>query len=89
VREFTKIHINRGKSSKLRPGDILGALTQQLGLSRDDVGGIFIFDHFTHIEISRPNVQGTLKRLSACKIKNMSVKASEASVLSAPRSRGL
>jgi ATP-independent RNA helicase DbpA len=85
--EFAKIHINRGKSSKLRPGDILGALTQQLGLGREDVGGIFIFDHFSHIEVARPKAQSVLNRLSGCKIKNMNVKASEAEVLSAPRSR--
>jgi len=85
--EFVKIHINRGKSNKLRPADILGALTKDLGLDKTDVGGIFIFDHFTHVEISRPVANTTLHKLSGRKIKNLIVKASTASALSAPRER--
>lgn len=88
VQEFVKIHVNRGKSSKLRPGDFLGALTQDLGLRKDDVGGIFIFDHFTHVEIVRQKASGVLSQLSGRKIKNLLVKATTAGALSAPRSRG-
>ncbi|NBW82249.1 DEAD/DEAH box helicase [bacterium] len=88
VPEFLKIHINRGKSSKLRPGDILGALTQSVGLQKEDVGGIFIFDHFTHVEVARQHAGGVLKKLSAIKIKNLMVKATTAGELSAPRGRG-
>ncbi|MFZ9521150.1 MAG: DEAD/DEAH box helicase [Silvanigrellaceae bacterium] len=88
VQQFVKIHINRGKSSKLRPGDILGALTQGVGLKKEDVGGIFIFDHFTHVEISGQQAGGALKKFSTAKIKNLTVKATFAGELSAPRGRG-
>lgn len=87
AQNFMKIHINRGKSSKLRPGDLLGALTKELGLVRDDVGGIFIFDHFTHVEIAQPKARTVLAQLSGRRIKNMVVKATEANVLVAPRGR--
>jgi superfamily II DNA/RNA helicase len=83
--DFVKIHLNKGKSSKLRPGDILGALTKDMGLQRNDVGGIFIFDHFTHVEISRPHVDGLLKKLACRKIKNLAVKATTAGALSNKR----
>lgn len=85
VAEFIKIHINRGKSSKLRPGDFLGALTKDLGLAKQEVGGIFIFDHFTHVEILRPRAAAVLKSLSGRKIKNLVVKASSAATLSNKR----
>jgi ATP-independent RNA helicase DbpA len=85
VADFVKVHINRGKSSKLRPGDFLGALTKDLGLGREDVGGIFIFDHFTHVEISRSQLGCVLNKLSGRKIKNLAVKAAEASTLSNKR----
>lgn len=88
AQEFVKIHVNRGKSSKLRPGDFLGALTQDLGLKKEDVGGIFIFDHFTHVEISKPLAGSVLHKLGGRKIKNMLVKATVAGELSAPRARG-
>ena len=82
---FQKIHLNRGKSSKIRPGDILGALTKDLGLTRDDVGGIFIFDHFTHVEIAQVHAKRVMSVLSNRKIKNMAIKATEAQALAAPR----
>lgn len=88
ARTFIKVHVNRGKSSKLRPGDFLGALTKDLGLSRDDVGGIFIFDHFTHVEIAHSQVRTVLTRLSGRKIKNLQVKVTEANTLVAPRKVG-
>lgn len=88
VQDFVKLHFNRGKSSKLRPGDFLGALTKDMGLRRDDVGGIFIFDHFTHIEISRQQADGVLRRISDRRIKNLVVKATNANELSSPRQRG-
>lgn len=87
ARSFVKIHVNRGKSSKLRPGDFLGALTKDLGMTRDDVGGIFIFDHFTHIEVSRNLASSVMTKLMGRKIKNLPVKVTEAQVLAAPRGR--
>jgi superfamily II DNA/RNA helicase len=87
AKDYVKIHINRGKSSKLRPGDFLGALTQDLGLTRHDVGAIYIFDHFTHVEITQPQAGSVLKRLTGRKIKNLVVKATPASALTAPRAR--
>lgn len=84
---YVKIHINRGKANKIRPGDVLGALTQQCGLVRADVGGIFIFDHFLHVEISAHKASETLKRLSGQRMKNLAVKATLAEVLAPARSR--
>ena len=84
---FGKIHINKGKSSKIRPGDILGALTKEIGLNRTQVGGIFIFDHFSHVEVEATLIKSTMTKLAQKKIKNLSVKVSEAETLSAARGR--
>ncbi len=85
---FVKIHINKGKSSKIRPGDILGTLVKEMGMHRDDVGNIFIFDHFSHVEVNVEKAVEVINRLSASKIKNMAVKASEARELASARPRG-
>jgi ATP-dependent RNA helicase DbpA len=52
VCNFARIHLNSGKAGNLRPGDILGSLTKELGFKQEDVGKIFIFDHFSHVEIN-------------------------------------
>jgi ATP-independent RNA helicase DbpA len=85
--DFVKIHLNRGKSSKIRPGDVLGALTQQCGLTRTEVGGIFIFDHFSHVEVVATKSISTLSRLSGQRMKNLPVRATLAETLSPARSR--
>ncbi len=74
--EFIKIHLNKGKKNKIRPGDILGAFIQELKLTKEDIGGIFIFDNFTHVEI---NVSKKMLVLNGIlKIKNLAVKATSA-----------
>lgn len=77
-KQFRKLHFNRGKSHKIRPGDIVGTLTQGIGLSKEDVGSIFIFDHFTHVEVNEDLVKDVMRGLEKTKIKNMTVKATEA-----------
>lgn len=75
--QFVKLHLNRGKSDKVRPGDILGTLTQALGLHKDEVGSIFIFDHFSHVEVAQSKLELVKAGLAKTKIKNLNVKASE------------
>jgi ATP-independent RNA helicase DbpA len=77
---FRTLHLNRGKSDKVRAGDVVGALTQQVGLAKEDIGGIFIFDHFTHVEVSTKQVSAVLSTLPKSRVKNLTVKVSEANV---------
>ena len=75
---FRKIHISRGKSDKVRPGDVLGVLTKQLNLAKEEVGGIYIFDHFTHVEVSADRMHEVIKSLNGIRVKNLTVKVTEA-----------
>jgi ATP-independent RNA helicase DbpA len=46
--------ISGGRKEKLRPGDILGALTGEAGgLSGDDIGKIEIHEHFAYVAVSK------------------------------------
>lgn len=73
---FTKFYINKGKNDKMRPGDIVGAFIKELLFEKEDIGNIFIFDNFTHIEINE-NKKEKVKNL-CFKIKNLKVKIVEA-----------
>ena len=46
-----KLHINAGKKTKMRPGDVVGAICNLEGLSADDIGIINIMDVSTFVEI--------------------------------------
>ncbi|MES2536135.1 MAG: ATP-dependent RNA helicase DbpA [Pseudomonadota bacterium] len=42
-----------GKKDKLRPGDLLGALTGDAGLSKEQVGKINVFEFMTYVALDR------------------------------------
>lgn len=58
-----------GKRDKLRPGDILGALTGDAGLTRDQVGKINVGMVVTHVALDRRVAQAATNRLRDAGIK--------------------
>ncbi|WP_208537854.1 DbpA RNA binding domain-containing protein, partial [Pseudomonas aeruginosa] len=63
-----------GRKDKVRPGDLLGALTGDAGLPGSAVGKIAIFDFQAFVAIERGLAHQALKRLSEGKIKGRSFK---------------
>ncbi len=63
------LRIDGGKTDKLRPGDILGALTGEAGLSGASIGKIAIFPTRSYVAIARQHADKALKRLEAGRIK--------------------
>ena len=66
--------INGGRKEKLRPGDILGALTGEAGIPGGQVGKIAIFDFQAFVAVERGIAKQALKRLSEGKIKGRTYK---------------
>jgi len=67
--------INGGRKDKVRPGDILGALTSGSGIAGDQVGKIDIFDRQAYVAIERSMVDKALQQLSTGKMKGRYFKA--------------
>ena len=63
-----------GKKDKLRPGDLLGALTGDVGLAKDQVGKINVFEFMTYVALDRRIADMAFARLSAGNIKGRSFK---------------
>jgi ATP-independent RNA helicase DbpA len=61
--------IDGGRKEKVRPGDILGALTADAAVPGDKVGKIDIFDHVAYVAIDRSVRKKALRLLSEGKIK--------------------
>jgi ATP-independent RNA helicase DbpA len=68
------LRIDGGKKQKLRPGDILGALTGEHGIKGKQVGQINIFDNAAYVAVSRDAVKAALKKLGEGKLKGRSFK---------------
>jgi ATP-independent RNA helicase DbpA len=69
---MTTLRIDGGRGDKLRPGDILGALTGDAGLPGDAVGKIDVFATRAYVAIARELADKALGRLRAGKIKGRS-----------------
>jgi len=64
------LRISGGRKDKLRPADILGALTGEAGgLAGDDVGKIEIHDRFAFVAVKRSVTDKALASLRAGRIK--------------------
>jgi ATP-dependent RNA helicase DeaD len=68
-RDITKIRINAGKKTKMRPGDILGAITSIPGVSAADTGIIDIQDTCSYVEILGGKGELVMEALLHTKIK--------------------
>lgn len=66
--------IHAGKKNKMRPGDILGALTGEGGLAGSDVGKIDIFDFYSYVAIRRQHSASVLQKLQNGQIKGRTLK---------------
>ena len=66
------IAVDGGRADKLRPGDLLGALTGDAGLPGDVVGKIDIFPTRSYVAIARSHADTALHRLRDGKIKGRS-----------------
>jgi ATP-independent RNA helicase DbpA len=69
------IHILGGRKEKIRPGDVLGALTADLGYTREQIGKIDINEFATYVAVERSIARDAVERLNAGRIKGRPVKA--------------
>lgn len=67
--------INGGRKNKLRPGDILGALTGEGGIAGSEVGRIDVFDSHAYVAIMRQSIDQALACLGRNRIKGRFFKA--------------
>ena len=68
------LQILGGRKEKIRPGDVLGALTGEAGFTREQVGKITVTDQTTYVAIARNIARDAVRKLAAGKVKGKTVK---------------
>ena len=68
------LQILGGRKEKIRPGDVLGALTKDLGYPGAAIGKINVNEFSTYVAVQRDMADEVLQRLSTAKVKGRSVK---------------
>ncbi len=71
------LQIDGGKKQKIRPGDILGALTGENGIAGKQVGKIQLFPNKSYVAVDREVLQYALRKISNGKLKGRSFRVRE------------
>ena len=69
------IAIQGGRHDRLRPGDIVGALTTEVGIAATDIGRITVNDRISFVAVVASVASRALDGLAAGRIKNKRFRA--------------
>lgn len=69
---MSTLQIDGGKKQKVRPGDIVGALTGEGGITGKQVGKIHVFDNTAYVAVARSEVKTALHKIERGKLKGRS-----------------
>ena len=72
---MTTIQIDGGRKNKLRPGDLLGALTAEGGVRAEAVGSIDLVDTYSYVAVRNAQVVNALRQLASRPIKGRRYRA--------------
>lgn len=71
--EMVTLCLSAGKKDKIRPGDILGALTKEAGMLSDTIGKIDIGPLYSYVAIQRKHAETALEHFKNGKLKGRKV----------------
>jgi len=75
VPPMATIQIVGGRKEKIRAGDVLGALTGELGYTREQIGKINVNEFSTYVAVDRAIAAQAAERLNSGRVKGKSIKA--------------
>ena len=70
---MVRLFINLGKKQKVRPGDIVGAIAGETGMSGKLIGTIDMYDKYTFVEVPREYAAEVIEVMKSAKIKGQTV----------------
>ncbi|QEH33549.1 DEAD-box ATP-dependent RNA helicase CshA [Aquisphaera giovannonii] len=71
--DMSKIYVGAGRAAGIRPQDLVGAITNEAGLTGGQVGGIDIADRFSLVEVPEDLVESVIAALRSTKLKGRKV----------------
>lgn len=71
--DVTRIYIGLGRSSGIRPGDIVGAIANEAGISPKGIGAIDIADKFAIVEVREDDARSIIAALRGTTLRGKKV----------------
>ena len=77
--DMVRLFINIGKNQHVKPGDLVGAIAGESGISGRMVGAIDIYDSYSFVDVDRRNAEKVMKAMRNVKIRGLNVHMEKAS----------
>ena len=69
----TRLYINVGTMDDIRPGDLIGAITNEAGISRTELGRVDVRDKHSTVEVATPVANAVVSKLTGVQMKGRRV----------------
>ena len=69
----TRLYIGAGRKAKVRPGDLVGAIANEVGIDAGAIGAVRITDRYSLVEVPEEIADDVIAALQATKIKGKRV----------------
>jgi ATP-dependent RNA helicase DeaD len=69
----TRLFVGAGRAAGMRPGDLVGAITNEAGLQGGDIGAIQIADGFSLVEVPERAADRVIEALRGATIRGQKV----------------
>ena len=73
--DMTRLYVSAGRSARVRPGDLVGAIAGETSLSGRDIGSIEISDGFSLVEVPSAKVDEVIEALRSTTLRGKKVTA--------------
>jgi ATP-dependent RNA helicase DeaD len=70
---MAKLYIGAGREAGIRPGDLVGAITNEAGLNSNVIGAVEVMDRFSLVEVPEVLAREIIESLSRTRIKGQKV----------------
>jgi ATP-dependent RNA helicase DeaD len=72
---MTRLYVNVGEMDNVRPADLVGAVTNEAGISRSELGRVEVRERHSTIEVATPVANAVVSKLTGVSIKGRRVLA--------------
>ena len=72
---MTRLYVNVGEMDNVRPGDLVGAITNEAGISKTELGRVDVRERHSTVEVATPVANAVVSKLTGVSIKGRRVLA--------------
>jgi ATP-dependent RNA helicase DeaD len=70
---MVRVYVGAGRTAGIRPGDLVGAITNEAGITSREIGAIEVEDRFSVVDVSEDAARQVIEALGRTRLKGQKV----------------